>query len=1695
MIIYLDPKTYQFLSTYAFKPRNIELELRFGSYKDGKFKPDIGQEKYTELDKYFRQNKQLINRVVTEQSISEIFSDGVRKINENGRVYYQRKNKLYTGDIEFKDFVLRLSESDEIKVSDHLDRPEDIVETRNRNRTLYYHVSGAFYYVLTQVTTTSQTLRYVTYELEVEYNLIPPIIPFLTRIVQDSINNILPVLVFDKNSYSYLPLSEESYVKDQYSNLYIREPKPVNLTRNITSDLQNMGYSLTNKLDGERFIVIFTRLGFYTFNNRKVEKYDTKNYVPPSDSNSFIFYALDTEFFEGRYYVFDCMIYNGNKIVEKSHQERLIAADGIIKRLGLLNDFLILKTFYRGDLKKHTQYLLSVLDKDKNDGLIYTSNGIYNSPIYKWKYPEKMSIDFSVYKVNPKKYDLYVKDNLEGFPINVPFHGNSEYELEEAFYETSENLNEGGIYEFGYDNTTSKFILFRGRPDKIDPNFITVAESVWTDIKNPYTSTELINFLSPKVLEQYRKYQNNLKRNLIDEYCSEKNVLDLGSGRGGDLGKYDSIGVNHLWCVEPNEKNYKELLRRLSERKTMKPKTTLITTVAQDTEKIVDSIRNTIVYDSPVIFSAKISLTGLLKENNPGVKTFTVNSFTSVDQLKNIIADVLSSEYKLDIDKSKFIVSNSDGDSSYMITDDYLYNSSRDLVLFVRNKNLLISEEQGIGKDFKDWFPDVIGIERDDLKITDEGMYSITKSIDSIAIIRAMKSVIGEENIGGLTIMDGTANVGGDTIRFAMNFNKVISVELDKENYDVLVNNVNVYRESKNSAYGFDNPDKIITINDDITKVYNDLQIFTDVLYLDPPWGGKGYKDFEEEEMVIFLSNLSLTRFIGNVLMSPSRPKYIFLKLPINYNIKSLKNMPYVFDMQVYTIRKFYLVCMTVDNKDNPLKKADVLTSFFSLSFFFFKDENGTYKDLDNLVDTIDRTIRDGGHFIGTTIDGEATKKLLDSSPKKQFDFEGGYIKFVENKYDDEPTVELLIKDTIVETQTESLVDFELLKKKLSERHISLEKSDIFLPSELLTEKENKLNSLYRYFVFKKDLNNKVLYDETMKDIKNKIVSYKDPLNSTQVMTSMSVINSDNCDKYLDALMEKKNNIGTNHLLYDFNYTIDWSRVISSYDTFMNIDKEYINSTKASSENINGVLVPSGLYKGNILFNIGDNKKYVGTIDKLFNYPIDVIMSCLYQLYSTASLLSYNKINLTNPLIFISKDNSIKSVVGEDFINIEVVDGLVVSILNYSYTSDISAKVHPFPFTKTNYQLIEILQYFPDSYKKSILYSDKQNEITEFTSFILNFIDIKKRYMDFFDHRILEVYDDKSIMEGYNGDNNIDNLSSIYLGNSFYSLEDYMYAMSDEDYDYFEKMSRILNKKSSKVSNKIYKWLEVLSVLSVLEEKKSDIKVFSNGYMPQMFLQAMRSYLDRDFQWHSNTNTGDELKCGNSLDIDTSDLSNIEYIENKMKRGIDIYASYTNKDSDNFKRFLGDILFGLVTLKNGGTMIFNMKSFFRPFECSVLGLLVDMFNGKIELLKPYSSKITESETYVICSEYQRDNSKISLLKSILMDKKNYYYTIPDSLNVKKYSLLLLACYTIYGRQDFFINKDIELYTRLKNLGIKQSELSLKNLKNSSDKFVSYYVKKRIDLIEKTKTIQEKFNVKVWNDYGCKKAKKKILNLR
>jgi len=190
-------------------------------------------------------------------------------------------------------------------------------------------------------------------------------------------------------------------------------------------------------------------------------------------------------------------------------------------------------------------------------------------------------------------------------------------------------------------------------------------------------------------------------------------------------------------------------------------------------------------------------------------------------------------------------------------------------------------------------FPEKSGVDYTKLMMTTEGEYSITKKHDSEKIIANMKTFMKVKSLKEKTIVDLTGNVGGDTIRFGMNFKHVDSYEWNPENYKALKHNVELY-----------NLKNVDVHQGNSTELFHKR---VDVLYLDPPWGGPEYKDVKEGELDLKMGDKFVSEYLKTVIDSEWKPSYIFMKVPANYKFLSLNTLG-VKKITKFKIRGFYLL-------------------------------------------------------------------------------------------------------------------------------------------------------------------------------------------------------------------------------------------------------------------------------------------------------------------------------------------------------------------------------------------------------------------------------------------------------------------------------------------------------------------------------------------------------------------------------------------------------------------------------------------------------------------------------------------------------------------------------------------------------------------------------------------------------------------
>jgi 16S rRNA G966 N2-methylase RsmD len=178
------------------------------------------------------------------------------------------------------------------------------------------------------------------------------------------------------------------------------------------------------------------------------------------------------------------------------------------------------------------------------------------------------------------------------------------------------------------------------------------------------------------------------------------------------------------------------------------------------------------------------------------------------------------------------------------------------------------------------------------LQYDNEGLYSITYSKDADEISNLILSnykinqlELNNLEIKELNIVDCTAGLGGNTFSFSKFFKNVTSIEINKNRFEMLKNNILLYKL---------NNIKLVNTNC-IEYIQNNKDY--NIYFFDPPWGGRDYKN--HDKLTLKLDNYELN-YIINLLID----KMIVFKLPYNYNLSEFSKYNY----KLYKIKNYFII-------------------------------------------------------------------------------------------------------------------------------------------------------------------------------------------------------------------------------------------------------------------------------------------------------------------------------------------------------------------------------------------------------------------------------------------------------------------------------------------------------------------------------------------------------------------------------------------------------------------------------------------------------------------------------------------------------------------------------------------------------------------------------------------------------------------
>lgn len=386
---------------------------------------------------------------------------------------------------------------------------------------------------------------------------------------------------------------------------YWNKPRNLKIDNMLTAAFSE-SYA-TIKFDGSRRSLLFVPSGTYL-----ISALNPMDVVKVSNSAFGLEGSLfDTEvlFVEGEkpvIYVFDAMVLKGEGLWHKAFPKRrsawekaLKVDDSNLSSTVIVEDYDVSSKVYwtKGSVYDRISDALLEIEEDPDfyegyeDGLIVqpTTGDYSNSFTYKWKPGEKMTIDFTFIALDKAEIESLSEDPEDKLPnlvddgdwladldeenvgdvysLNVgkgrdlvPFKGSSRYPVTGyILVEDSNGLLNKEVVECTFEKDSKTFSVYRSRPDRNRPNNKDTAISVWTDIVNPIG----INTLKGDTMTLMRRAHNIFKFNsLRSNLHAGESILDIGSGRGGDLVKWSKIRLEKVYVIEPNDENVEELLRR-----------------------------------------------------------------------------------------------------------------------------------------------------------------------------------------------------------------------------------------------------------------------------------------------------------------------------------------------------------------------------------------------------------------------------------------------------------------------------------------------------------------------------------------------------------------------------------------------------------------------------------------------------------------------------------------------------------------------------------------------------------------------------------------------------------------------------------------------------------------------------------------------------------------------------------------------------------------------------------------------------------------------------------------------------------------------------------------------------------------------------------------------------------------------------
>ena len=292
------------------------------------------------------------------------------------------------------------------------------------------------------------------------------------------------------------------------------------------------------------------------------------------------------------------------------------------------------------------------------------------------------------------------------------------------------------------------------------------------------------------------------------------------------------------------------------------------------------------------------------------------------------------------------------------------------------------------------------------------------------------------------------------------------------------------------------------------------------------------------------------------------------------------------------------------------------------------------------------------------------------------------------------------------------------------------------------------------------------------------------------------------------------------------------------------------------------------------------------------------------------------------------------------------------------------------------------------------------------------------------------------------------------------------------------------------LSRSFYKMIEITNMMHLLDDlRDGPIETFHLAEGPGGFIEAIAfmrknesdkyhgmTLINEDPNvpgWKKSKNFLDthknvEIEYGPSNTGDLLDVENLKYCYSKYKNtmniitadgGFDFSIDFNKQEILATNLLFAQVTFAIAMQKTGGHFILKIFDIFTKTTVDIIYLLSSLYK-KVYIVKPNTSRVANSEKYIVCKGFNGEHSK--LMKNIISQyhklKENDYITSIIESNIDLYYLNKLEEYNaIFGQQQI---ENISSTLNLMAFGSKNDKLDMYK-KNNVHKCIQWCEKYNI----------------------------------